>query len=149
MRLVSKFFQLDRIRRKLLLRASFLSISFWVLLRILPFQTVYSIMERLVAGRRSSLSLEPENVSHIVWALSAASRRLLGRDTCLPQAMAARVMFNRFGYPAEIKFGVKKSAEGQLRAHAWVYHGDEILIGGEGLDLASYSSLDHLDRSML
>jgi hypothetical protein len=149
MRLVSKFFQLDRIRRKLLLRASFLSISFWILLRTLPFQTVYSIMERLVAGTRSPQSLEPENVSRIIWALSAASRRLLGRDTCLPQAMAARVMFYRFGYPAEIKFGVKKSAEGQLRAHAWVYHGDEILIGGEGLDLSSYSSLDHQGRSML
>jgi hypothetical protein len=149
MRLVSKFFQLDRMSRKLLLRASFLSTSFWVLLRILPFQTVYSIMEKLVESRGVTRPLEPEIVSRIIWALSTASRRLLGRDTCLPQAMAARVMFNRFGYPAEIKFGVKKSTEGRLRAHAWVFHEDEILIGGEGLDLASYSSLNHLSRSML
>lgn len=149
MRLVRKFIRLDRIRRKLLLTASLLCLSFWILLHTLPFRTVYALMEKLVVGKTSPQSSDPELVPRIVWALSVASRRLLGKDTCLPQAMAARVMFNRFGIPVEIKFGVKKGAEGKLQAHAWVFNGEEILIGGEGLDLASYAPLNHLDRSML
>jgi hypothetical protein len=149
MRLVSKFIHLDRMSRRLLLKASSLSITFWVLLHILPFRTVYAVMEKLVSGKVFSRLDEPDIVSRIIWALSTTSRRLLGEDTCLPQAMAARVMFNRFGVPAKIKFGVKKSAEGELQAHAWVINGDVILIGGDGLDLASYSPLNHLKRTML
>jgi Transglutaminase-like superfamily len=149
MRLVSKFFLLDRVSRKLLLIASFLVILFWFLLRILSFQVAYSIMERLAVNESVPHPDNPEIVSRITWALSIASRRILGKDTCLPQAMAARIMFNRFGYPAEIRFGVKKSVGGKLQAHAWVFNGDEILIGGEGLDLASYTPLNYLNRSML
>ena len=148
MRLLSKFIQLDPLSRRLLLKASFLSTAFWILLHVLPFPTVYVIMEKLVSGRGISRLDEPNIVSQIIWALSAASRRLLGKDTCLPQAMAARVMFNRFGVPAKIKFGVKKSAGGELQAHAWVINGDVILIGGDGLDLASYSPLNHVNRTM-
>ncbi|MEJ2600006.1 MAG: lasso peptide biosynthesis B2 protein [Anaerolineales bacterium] len=149
MRLVRKFILLDRIRRNLLLTASFLCLSFWILLRTLPFRTVYAFMEKLVVTKESPQPPDAELVPRIVWALSTASRKLLGKDTCLPQAMAARVMFNRLGVPVEIKFGVKKGAAGKLQAHAWVFNGDDILIGGEGLDLASYAPLNHLNRSML
>jgi hypothetical protein len=90
-----------------------------------------------------------EIVSRIAWSLSTASRRVLGRDNCLAQAMAARVMFNRFGYPAEIKFGVKKDSAGVLQAHAWVFNGDQVLVGGEGLDLSSYAPLNFVHRTML
>lgn len=148
MRLLSKFIQLDPLSRRLLLKASFLSTAFWILLHVLPFPTVYAIMEKLVPGRGIAGLVKPDYVPQIIWALSAASRRLLGKDTCLPQAMAARVMFNRFGVPAKIKFGVKKGAEGELQAHAWVIDGDVILIGGDGLDLDSYSPLNNVNRTI-
>jgi hypothetical protein len=149
MRTVSKFFLLDRISRKLLLTASSLVILFWFLLRILSFQLVFSIMERLAVNKSIAQPEDPEIESRITWALSIASKRILGKDTCLPQAMAARVMFTRSGCPAEIRFGVKKGLEGKLQAHAWVLNGDRILIGGEGLDLASYSPLNYQNRSTL
>jgi Transglutaminase-like superfamily len=149
MRLASKFFQLDGMRRRLLLIASFLELSFWFLLRILPFRVVRSFMEKLVARTKSSQPPGPELLPRIIWALSIASRRLLGKDTCLSQAMAARVLFSWCGLPAEIRFGVKKSAQGDLQAHAWVLNGNDILIGGEGLDLSSYTPLNHTNRVIL
>jgi hypothetical protein len=149
MRLASKFFRLDPMKRRLLLFASVLEIFFWFLLHILPFPAVNSIMEKFVAGARISQPAGTEILPRIIWALSTASRRLLGKDTCLPQAMAARVMLARLGYPVEIKFGVKKSMEGKFQAHAWVFHKDQVLIGGEGLDLSSYTPLNHMRRSLL
>jgi hypothetical protein len=149
MRLVSKFFQLDQTRRRFLLSASFLEISFWFLLRILPFPTVNSLMEKLVAGAKFYQPARKDILQPAIWALTIASRKLLGKDTCLPQAMAARVMFARLGFPVEIKFGVKKSANGDLQAHAWVFHQDQVLIGGEGLDLSSYTPLNRVHRTLL
>jgi hypothetical protein len=149
MRMVSKFILLDRVSRKLLLIASCLVILFWFLLRVLSFRLVFSIMERLAVSKPVAQPLNQEIESRITWALSIASRRILGKDTCLPQAMAARIMFARSGCPAEIRFGVKKSPEGKLQAHAWVLNEGKILIGGEGLDLASYSPLNNQNRSIL
>lgn len=65
----------------------------------------------------------------IVWAVSAASRRV-PRATCLTQALAALLLLRRHGMDAELCLGAARGADGGFRAHAWVEFGGRIVIGG-------------------
>jgi hypothetical protein len=57
------------------------------------------------------------------------SSRLVPAATCLPQALATRVMLERRGIPNDLLIGVAKSDAGALEAHAWVEVGDEVVVG--------------------
>jgi hypothetical protein len=51
---------------------------------------------------------------------------------CLVQALAAKALLSRAGYPTLIRIGVAASEDGKLRAHAWLERDGEIVIGGAG-----------------
>jgi hypothetical protein len=52
--------------------------------------------------------------------------------TCLPQSLTLRHLLAKRGIPAEIKVGVKKTAQG-IHAHAWV-EVDGMALGEEGVE---------------
>jgi hypothetical protein len=62
-------------------------------------------------------------------SINRAGRRILGDSSCLPQALAGVWMLRRRGYPAELKFGVRKADSDQFVAHAWVEYDHKIVIG--------------------
>jgi len=45
--------------------------------------------------------------------------------------MAARVPWRSDCIPSEIVVGAAKAANGQFNAHAWLRHGDRIVLGGD------------------
>ena len=71
-------------------------------------------------------------VTQISWAVRAISRRLPGTRQCLVQALAAKWMLQRRRIPSTMYFGMAKDATGQLRAHAWLRSGSQVLTGSQG-----------------
>jgi hypothetical protein len=67
----------------------------------------------------------------VQWAVSAAARHSPVEFVCFPQALAGYAMLRRRHVPAMVVYGVARSAEGELLAHAWLTVGDRILLGGE------------------
>jgi hypothetical protein len=104
----------------------------------------------LVAITRLGLSLVP---FHLMWRLSHRFARAAGRSgrggatgerngwavaavshyvpaaTCLTQALATRVLLERYGRPSRLCIGVARSQGQQLEAHAWVESGGRIVVG--------------------
>ena len=94
-------------------------IALWVL----PFRIVH----RFVASRTRQATAG-HSIQQIVWAISAASRRV-PRATCLTQAFAASVMLAANGHEAALRVGVAKDDDGRLRAHAWIEHDGHPVLG--------------------
>jgi hypothetical protein len=70
----------------------------------------------------------------VVWAIEATGRRLGRLSTCLVQAVVAEAMLNSASHPIRFTIGVKRVADGSLRAHAWVGNEERILIGATSDD---------------
>jgi hypothetical protein len=64
-----------------------------------------------------------------VWAVRAAGRRMLGDRPCLAQALVVERLLRRSGAVADLRLGVVKAPDGELRAHAWVECDGEVVIG--------------------
>ena len=67
--------------------------------------------------------------SQVSWAIAAAGRAV-PLSTCLSQALAAEAIMRRYGYHAVIRVGVRKGADRDFGAHAWVESGGKIVAGG-------------------
>jgi hypothetical protein len=66
-------------------------------------------------------------VDRIVWAVSAATRRMPGA-TCLVSAFALQRLLSREGHASELHIGVAKR-DSELAAHAWIVCEGRTLIG--------------------
>jgi hypothetical protein len=49
--------------------------------------------------------------------------------TCLTRALAATVLLERSGYPAQVRIGFGRNEESRLVAHAWVESDGPIVLG--------------------
>lgn len=114
-----------------MLKAALLLAAAWAGLRLLPFQT----LRRLLAWAAEIL---PANLGSdqpsTPWA-----------KTCLTQALAAQVLLERRGYPAQLHIGAVRGEQGQFQAHAWVESGGRIVIGGQ--ERARYTPLFALGKT--
>ena len=81
---------------------------------------------------------------HIVWAIEATGRRLGPLSTCLVRALVAELVVDPNDGPVSLTIGVRRTAAGQLEAHAWLARSDRVLIGAtadEYVPLATWTSL--------
>ena len=101
-------------------------------------------MAKLTYTFSDSHEADQAAVTRVVWAVMAAGRPMPWAVTCLTRAMAAQVLLGRLGEPTNLCLGVAKDEQGQLRAHAWLESGDEIIIGDEG-DLSAFAKLPPLE----
>lgn len=69
--------------------------------------------------------LEPKSLARTVEGVSG---RMPIRTTCLVEALVCKVLLEKCGFQTDLQIGVAK-VESQLEAHAWLVHGDEILVG--------------------
>ena len=99
----------------LLATAAFLLILIRMGLALLPFRTLLRILRRL--RQPSGNTAEPDR---FVWAVTAVAHRLPFAGSCLCQALALQLLYGRAGIDAELKIGVRHSADGGLDAHAWL-----------------------------
>jgi hypothetical protein len=113
---------------KLFLQAYVLVLSVRTALWILPFAKLYKWTIRFREGRIGDKPLPPAAVYKIVWAVSAAARRV-PRATCLTQALATQIMLGRRGHRTTLQLGIMKSEAGKMDAHAWLERDGKVLIG--------------------
>lgn len=66
----------------------------------------------------------------VEWAVQAIARHVPLGFVCLPQAIAAKWMLRRRGWPSTLYLGVASSGgRAQMPAHAWLRVGSKIITG--------------------
>lgn len=68
----------------------------------------------------------------IGWAIRGLGQNLPLMTQCLVQALAATWMLKRRRIPSTLYFGLAKEDDGELKAHAWVRSGTQVLTGAKG-----------------
>lgn len=135
---LTKFVHLPRSERALIVRGwtevAVMRIATWTL----PYSRVRGIVSRRSAARAAAALTRPER-ERIAWAIIVASAYVPGGRNCLVRALATEAMLGRFGYDGELKIGVARTADGQLRAHAWLESAGRPIIGD--FDLDNYAML--------
>ncbi|SRR6266571_1231324 len=121
-----KFAHLPAAERRLILAAAALTVGVTLALRVAPFRLVRAALTRVARPMRGG----PLPVPRIVWAVTAATRRVPGANRCLVRALVARALLARHRHPAELRLGVARWPAGALAAHAWVESEGRIVIGG-------------------
>jgi len=142
--------RLSASERRLLGRAAVLLGVVRVLLRGTRLRVVLRLARTTVALPQAEFTGSPPGgdaapiVQPIVRAVERAARLLPGTSTCLARALVAQRLLRCAGVPAELRLGVARdgSAAG-LAAHAWVVHGDRVLIGDQP-QLGRYDELPSL-----
>lgn len=120
----------------------------------LKLETMQQVAEllRKIGGASTTLSSRGfesrASREQIGWAVNAVSTRILGDGTCLTQALTAQQLLQANGYPAELRIGVAKQADGKLLAHAWVESEGMIVVGGTAAELAAFSPFQASDDVM-
>jgi hypothetical protein len=111
---------------------------------LLPFRAVHhrsmNSARPITQGR---LARRP-TVERVTWAVTTASH-YLPSATCLVQALTTQVLLKRFGDVTQIRIGVRHDETGQFKAHAWVEHHGQIVIGGSAEEIALFTVLPSLD----
>ena len=106
-----KFFRLPRSERWLLVKTALLLGAIRIGLRLFPFQ----ILKQLLDSASKSHAANQFSADRIAWAVTAASRYVLGDKPCLTQALAAQLLLKRRGYPASLRIGVAGRRERSCR----------------------------------
>ena len=136
-----KLAQIPSRERSLLLQAAAWLVTTRLALRLRPFGDV---RRGLAARGRSRGRVDPPvDPGRIAWAVATAARRLPGRTTCLPAAMACQVLLARHGHRPSLRIGVARTGDRGLHAHAWVECDGTVVFGG-GQALASVEPLPAL-----
>jgi Transglutaminase-like superfamily len=133
------FLLLSAVERRLLLEAAFLLGGTKVGLVLLPFKTLRRFLDRFARVSIWPHKANKVTVERIMWAVKTAGWYMPRARTCLTQALTARVLLVRRGYPAVIHIGVVSEDGKGFQAHAWVESGGEVVIGG--YELERYTSL--------
>ena len=118
---------LSRAERHLLAEAWLLSLVVAAGLRWLRFNRLLRLLERLREVRPSASvsDISPGRAARLVE--TAAARAVA--PTCLTKALVLHEVLQRRGVETELLISAKR-ANGLFEAHAWLRHGDQVLLGG-------------------
>jgi hypothetical protein len=127
----SKFRQLDREQRAVLLEAVWTLAAAQAAVRLLPFRWfIPRLGSQMDAPPEKSFSAEQVlHAQHIGWAVQTLARFLPWDAKCLAQAVAGKWMLQRRDLPSTLYLGVDRGQKEWLEAHAWLRFGSEILTG--------------------
>lgn len=143
---VRKFLRLTPLERSLLVKAAFLLAAIRIGFAVLSFERLRRSLRRLEKPRQHPTAEDPQLPEKITRAVTVASRYIPGANTCLIQALAAKVFLARADIPAKLHIGVARGDEGDLKAHAWIeYNGNVVL--GELEDLSTFTPLPPIERA--
>jgi hypothetical protein len=125
---LSKFIALAPAERRVLLQAlasvTVMRLATWTM----PFARVRALADRMRSNSvRAGTEILPRE--RLAWAVNAAGNVVPAGANCLVRALAAEVMLGRYGYPAELRFGVGNSTAGGFKAHAWLESEGTVVIG--------------------
>jgi hexokinase len=115
----------------LLARVTAMQLITIVVARMVPLHAVRRVAARLAGLLFVAAAFEDAKV---VWAIEATGRRLGRLSTCLVQAIVAEAVLHSALRPVRFTIGVKRVADGSLRAHAWVANQERVLLGATSDD---------------
>lgn len=121
-------------RRWLLLEAFAVLFTARCALVLLPVRWIFRWLESPVRAAPASASADaagPDRVERVRWAVLTVARYGPVSFVCFPQALAAHAMLRRRGIGSIMHYGVRRSADRQLRAHTWLEVDHRMLLGGE------------------
>lgn len=118
-------------------------------LYILPFQTIVKLVNRFDHSDEIRVVQDRDYQERVARTVERASRRLLGENACLTQALTSQLILKRRGINARLRIGVQKNEQGIMQAHAWVENDGLVVIGGRAVDLKSYIPLPDLEENGL
>jgi len=75
--------------------------------------------------------VKTEKALEIAAVINGVSSRSNWTSTCLIKALAAHNMLEKRKIKHKLHFGVARSLEKKLKAHAWLSIGSEVIVGGE------------------
>lgn len=143
LRSIRKFANTNWTEKRLLCKSFLLTVGLRLLPRLLPFRKTLALVQRLASSSAASTARRP-SMNRIIWAVTAAARRLAPTDRpCLTQALVLFILFRRHDYAADLYIGVRKNDHGELQAHAWVESNTRVVIGGLP-NLSDYTTLPSL-----
>lgn len=99
---------------------------------VLPSRVIVRGVSRVASMRDVDVATPRVSAAAVVWAVEAMSRRV-PRASCLTQALAAKLLLRSFGLRSQLCLGVARTADGSLRAHAWLERGGRPILGGAGI----------------
>ncbi|WP_218576502.1 lasso peptide biosynthesis B2 protein [Desulfobacter latus] len=99
---------------------------------LIPFRRIAPLLGRTMTITPDYELPDMTRPLQISWAVRTAARFTPWESKCLAQAMSARIMLKRRGYPTTLYLGLAKKADNELSAHAWLRCGSRILTGGLG-----------------
>jgi hypothetical protein len=116
-------------RRWLLLEAFATLLAARCSLVLLPVRWIFRWLER--PPHNPAAPNSSETVEDIRWAVLTVARYGPLSFVCFPQALAAHAMLRRRGIRSIMHYGVRRSADRQMRAHTWLEVDHHMLLGGE------------------
>ncbi len=147
MRWARKFFRLSAAERWMLLRVAFLLGVTRLALKLIPFRTLHGLLSRGGGSSRRVSAPDDPYPGQVAWAVGVVGRYVLDDKACLTQALVGQFLLKRRGYPADLRIGVARAADGELAAHAWVECDGLVLIGGPEAMVRRYTPLPRLDEA--
>ena len=96
---------------------------------LLPVRWIFRWLES--PPRHPAVPGSSEIVEDIRWAVLTVARYGPLSFVCFPQALAAHAMLRRRGIRSIMHYGVRRSADRQMRAHTWLEVDHRMLLGGE------------------
>ncbi len=131
MKTIASFLKLGGDEKLLLINTLLLHWKMRILLWVLPFSHMQQRIKRLNDTRQDK-SAHHFPLKKLIWAVNASTRYTI-RSTCLTRALTAQILLARYHYSSTIEIGVAND-EGEFAAHAWLVHGDEIVLGESDKD---------------
>jgi hypothetical protein len=102
----------------------------------IPFRLIAPYLGKQVAPEQvaPSLLLAPSGARRIGWAVELMGRHTPWDSACLARSIAGKFMLKRRGLSSWLFLGTMKDPGGDLRAHAWLRYGKEVLTGDGALE---------------
>jgi hypothetical protein len=147
MRLIKRYWRLPWKDWALLAECGLALLAASVAIRVVPFR----VLVRTIASGRGGFGdgRAKQEIDRVRWAVEAVGRRLPWRVVCFQKGLAVQRLLAQRGIPSDLHYGVAHEEHGELKAHVWVTHRDEYVIGGEEAArfarLASYPSRGSCD----
>ena len=125
--------------RRLLLGVFLLTVTTRVGLGLLSYGRLRKLMTRFGGVALRSPPGTAYRIERILWAVDTVGGRILGDKPCLTEALVAQLLLNRNGLSTDLRIGVARGDQGDLKAHAWLEHQGQVLIGGKAVDLKQFA----------
>ena len=129
---IRQFIKLSWQKRLLLMEALFWSDLSRLTILLIPFRFISPFLgcqdERI---NKKNLKNDKNYITDIMWSISTASKHTPWKNTCLVQAITAKMMLKIRKQQSSLFLGIAKDQDKNLKAHAWLSSGDIIVTGSE------------------